>query len=59
MNTSNAPTDSKLTLELTRLEMKTVSEVTDVLSGEKLKLEGKVLTVSQPAHGGRVIWLKP
>lgn len=59
MNTSNAPTEARLPLDLARLEMKTVSEATDVLSGDQLKLEGTVLTVSQQAHGGRVIWLKP
>ena len=59
MNTAMAPTEAHVTLDLTRLQMRSISSATDVMSGEQLKLEGNVLTIPQAAHQGRVILLKP
>lgn len=59
MNTLNEPGQAKLTLDLKRLEMKSLSSATDVLSGEQLKLEGNVLTIPQAPHQGRIILLRP
>lgn len=59
VNVADKPGEAQIKLDLARLKMKSVASATDVFTGEKLKLEGGVLTVPQEMHQGRVIWLKP
>ncbi len=55
----DVPGQARLTLNLQRLEMKSVSRATDIFTGEVLQLEGNVLTIPQERHQGRVILLEP
>ncbi len=59
VNTMPVEGQAHLTLDLKRLEMKSLSLATDVFTGEALKLEGNVLTIPQEPHGGRIILLEP
>lgn len=59
MNTMDVAGEARLTLDLGRLGMKSVSRATDVLTGEALKLQGNVLTIPQARHQGRIILLEP
>jgi len=59
VNTMDVPGQARLTLNLQRLEMKSVSRATDIFTGEALQLEGNVLTIPQERHQGRVILLEP
>jgi hypothetical protein len=59
VNVADKPGEAQIRLDLARLKMKSVASATDVFTGEKLKLEGGVLTMPQGKHQGRVIWLKP
>jgi len=59
VNTMDVPGQARLTLNLQRLEMKSVSRATDIFTGEVLQLEGNVLTIPQERHQGRVILLEP